>query len=133
MKACFESSERPPPSPESGGLDVLVCLAVGLGECVGSGSGQGRILKGFRTLFCWTSVCQQDEFIRDVATRERQEVFVREVVLKCLSVNFYSVVLQLFIEHLLCAMPCFRCGLFATVNTGKPCLHGAYVLVKKDS
>lgn len=97
MKACFESSERPPPSPESGGLDVLVCLAVGLGECVGSGSGQGRILKGFRTLFCWTSVCQQDEFIRDVATRERQEVFVREVVLKCLSVIFT----QLFYSYLL--------------------------------
>lgn len=97
MKAFFESSERPPPSPESGGVGVLVCLAVGLGECVGSGSGQGRILKDFRTSFCWTSVCQQDEFIRDVATRERQEVFVQEVVLKCLSVIFT----QLFYRYLL--------------------------------
>ena len=131
MKACFESSEGPPPSPESGGVNVLVCLAVRLGECVGSGSGQGRILKGFRTLFCWTSVCQQDGFIRDVATGERG--FCPRGSSQMLECYFYSVVLQIFIEHLLCAMPCFRCGSFATVNTGKPCLHGAYVLVKKDS
>lgn len=78
----------------------------------GGGSCQGRILQSFPTLFCWALASRQVgllEMLQQESDKEVWSFFSLRSSSQMLESHFYSV-LRISVEHLLCTMPCLRCG-----------------------